>query len=406
MGMKVIVINCGSSSLKYQLFDMNNEQVLAKGVVERIGMDSAIVSYLATGKEPVKEVCEILDHKEALRHVLTLLLDQKVGVIKDVSEIAAVGHRVVHGGEDIIDAVLITDKIKQTIRETIDLAPLHNPANLKGIIAFEELLGAKVPMVGVFDTAFHHTIPKENYMYAIPMVLYKRHKIRRYGFHGTSHKYVSSKLEEITNQSNLNKKIISCHIGNGASITAIKDGKSYDTSMGMTTLEGLIMGTRSGDIDPGIITYIMNKEDLTIHEVNSMLNKHSGLVGVSGLSSDLRDIIQGMKEGHTGATLAYNMYIQRIRKYIGAYAAEMNGVDTIIFTGGVGENSALVRKDVCDGFSFIGLQLDEERNQVESNVERRISSDDSRVEVYVIPTNEELMIARDTVRIIQESQIN
>lgn len=384
---------------------MSHEQVLAKGVVERIGMDSAIVSYQAAGKEPVKEVCEILDHKEALRHVLALLMNPKVGVISDISEIAAVGHRVVHGGEDIIDAVLITDKIKQTIRETIDLAPLHNPANLKGIIAFEEILGSKVPMVGVFDTAFHHTIPKENYMYAIPMVLYKRHKIRRYGFHGTSHKYVSSKLEEITNQSNLNKKIISCHIGNGASITAIKDGKSYDTSMGMTTLEGLIMGTRSGDIDPGIITYIMNKEDLTIHEVNSMLNKHSGLVGVSGLSSDLRDIIQGMKEGHSGATLAYNMYIQRIRKYIGAYAAEMNGVDTIIFTGGVGENSSLVRKDVCDGLSYIGVHLDEEKNLEISNVERKISTEDSRVEIYVIPTNEELMIARDTVRIIQESNL-
>lgn len=399
--MKIFVINCGSSSLKYQLFNMENEQVLAKGIVERIGMDSAIITYQPSGKEMVKDVGEILEHKEAIRRVLNYLLDQQVGVLSSISDIAAVGHRMVHGGEDIIDAVLIDHEVKQSVRRNFDLAPLHNPANLKGILAFEELLGEHIPMVGVFDTAFHHTIPEENYMYAIPMVLYKRHKIRRYGFHGTSHKYVSSRLEEITGQSNINKKLITCHIGNGASITAIKEGKSFNTSMGMTTLEGLIMGTRSGDIDPGIITYIMNKEELSISEVNSMLNKHSGLVGVSGLSSDLRDIIEGMNEGHAGATLAFKMYIQRIRKYIGAYAADLNGIDTIIFTGGVGENSSLVRKAICEGFSYMGLMLDPELNESRIPVERKISSENSPVNVYIIPTNEELMIARDTLRVVK-----
>ncbi len=399
--MKIIVINCGSSSLKYQLFDMVNEDVLAKGLVERIGMDSAIITYHAKGKDTLKEVGEILEHKEAIRRVLSYLLDEQIGVLSSISEIAAVGHRMVHGGEDINDAVLITDEVKQSVRQNFDLAPLHNPANLKGIMAFEELLGDQIPMVGVFDTAFHHTIPMENYMYAIPMVLYKRHKIRRYGFHGTSHKYVSTRLEEFTGQSNINKKIVTCHIGNGASITAIKDGNSYDTSMGMTTLEGLIMGTRSGDIDPGIITYIMNKEDLSIGEVNSMLNKHSGLVGISGLSSDVRDILEGMNEGHAGATLAYKMYVQRMKKYIGAYAAEMNGIDTIIFTGGVGENSAIIRNAVCEELTYLGLRIDSELNENASSAERKISSSDSKVDVYIIPTNEELMIARDTLRIVQ-----
>lgn len=399
--MKIMVINCGSSSLKYQLFDMTNEEVLVKGLVERIGMDAAIITYQAKDKEPIKEVGEILEHKEAIRRVLSFLLDDHIGVLSSISEIIAVGHRMVHGGEDIIDAVLIDKDVKQSVRQNFDLAPLHNPANLKGILAFEELLGDQVPMVGVFDTAFHHTIPIENYMYAIPMVLYKRHKIRRYGFHGTSHKYVSSRLEQLTGESNENKKMITCHIGNGASITAIKNGKSYDTSMGMTTLEGLIMGTRSGDIDPGIITYIMNKEDLSIGEVNSMLNKHSGLVGISGLSSDVRDILEGMHEGHFGAKLAFEMYVQRMRKYIGAYAAEMNGIDTIIFTGGVGENSALIRQEVCANFDFIGLKIDREFNENGTLVERKISSSDSKVEVFIIPTNEELMIARDTLKIVQ-----
>lgn len=401
MNTKIIVINCGSSSLKYQLFEMEQEQVLAKGVVERIGMDSAIITYQANGKPPVKEVGEILEHKEAIRRVLALLLDEQIGVLSSISEIVAVGHRMVHGGEDITEPVLITEEIKQSVRQNFDLAPLHNPANLKGILAFEELLGDQIPMVGVFDTAYHHTIPIENYLYAIPMVLYKRHKIRRYGFHGTSHQYVASRLEAITDVSNVHKKIVTCHIGNGASITAIKDGKSFNTSMGMTTLEGLIMGTRSGDIDPGIITYIMNKEDLSINEVNSMLNKHSGLVGVSGLSSDVRDIVEAMKEGHAGATLAYKMYVQRMRKYIGAYAAEMNGIDVIIFTGGVGENSALIRNEVCKNFSYMGLQLDPELNENKNFGERKISSPSSQVEVYIIPTNEELMIARDTLKVIQ-----
>lgn len=399
--MKILVINCGSSSVKYQLFDMSSENVLAKGNVERIGMDTAILTHQSTGKEVIKKVAQILEHNEAIRQVLRSLLDQQTGVISSVGEIAAVGHRVVHGGESFSDAALINDEVKQSIRQYFELAPLHNPANLKGILAFEEVLGSDVPMVAVFDTAFHQTMPEESYLYAIPMVLYKRHKIRRYGFHGTSHKYVSQRLEEITRQSNQGKKIISCHIGNGASITAILDGKSYDTSMGMTPLEGLIMGTRSGDLDPSIIGYAMEKEDLTITEANSMLNKHSGLVGISGLSSDVRDIVEAMNQGHSGARLAFNMYIKRIRKYIGAYAAEMNGVDTIIFTGGVMENSPLVRKSVCDGLTFLGLSLDEELNELSAPRERKISSTSSRIDLYIIPTNEELMIARDTLRVIQ-----
>lgn len=399
--MKILVINCGSSSVKYQLFDMSSENVLAKGNVERIGMDTAILTHQSAGKEVIKKVTQILEHKEAIRQVLRSLLDQQTGVISSVGEIAAVGHRVVHGGESFSDAALINDEVKQSIRQYFELAPLHNPANLKGILAFEEVLGRDVPMVAVFDTAFHQTMPEESYLYAIPMVLYKRHKIRRYGFHGTSHKYVSQRLEEITRQSNQGKKIISCHIGNGASITAILDGKSYDTSMGMTPLEGLIMGTRSGDLDPSVIGYAMEKEDLTITEANSMLNKHSGLVGISGLSSDVRDIVEAMNQGHSGARLAFNMYIKRIRKYIGAYAAEMNGVDTIIFTGGVMENSPLVRKSVCDGLTFLGLSLDEELNELSTPRERKISSTSSRIDLYIIPTNEELMIARDTLRVIQ-----
>lgn len=399
--MKILVINCGSSSVKYQLFDMSSENVLAKGNVERIGMDTAILTHQSAGKEVIKKVTQILEHKEAIRQVLRSLLDQQTGVISSVGEIAAVGHRVVHGGESFSDAALINDEVKQSIRQYFELAPLHNPANLKGILAFEEVLGRDVPMVAVFDTAFHQTMPEESYLYAIPMVLYKRHKIRRYGFHGTSHKYVSQRLEEITRQSNQGKKIISCHIGNGASITAILDGKSYDTSMGMTPLEGLIMGTRSGDLDPSVIGYAMEKEDLTITEANSMLNKHSGLVGISGLSSDVRDIVEAMNQGHSGARLAFNMYIKRIRKYIGAYAAEMNGVDTIIFTGGVMENSPLVRKSVCDGLTFLGLSLDEELNELSAPRERKISSTSSRIDLYIIPTNEELMIARDTLRVIQ-----
>lgn len=398
--MKILVMNSGSSSLKYQLFDMERESVLAKGLVERIGMETAIFTHQPYFGEKVTKVGQILEHKEAIRKVLAALTDEKMGVIGNIEEITAVGHRVVHGGEAFSEAAYLDGNVIRTIEQNIELAPLHNPANLKGIYAFRELMGEEYPMVAVFDTAFHQTMPEEIYMYALPMVLYKRHKIRKYGFHGTSHQFVSRRLGEILNESLEGKKIVSCHIGNGASITAIMDGKSYDTSMGMTPLEGLIMGTRSGDIDPAIVPFVMAKEDLTIGEVNSMLNKHSGLLGVSGLSSDMREITSAMFEGHPGATLAFNMYIHRLKKYIGAYAAEMNGLDAIIFTGGVGENSSLVRKRVLDGLTYLGVELDDEMNEASSPRERRITTDRSKVSAYVIPTNEELMIARETMRVV------
>lgn len=401
--MKVLVVNCGSSSLKYQLFNMENEEVLAKGIVERIGMDTAIFQYERPGFETVKEVSSILEHKDALNKVLKAITDEKTGVISSISEIAAVGHRIAHGGEQFADSVIVTKDVIEAVRKNIELAPLHNPANLKGIYGFSELAG-DIPNVCVFDTAFHQTMPQEHYMYAIPRALYNKHKIRRYGFHGTSHKYVSQRYSEITGEDLKTKKIISCHIGNGASITAIEYGKSVDTSMGMTPLEGLIMGTRSGDIDPAIVPFVMVKEDLNVHEVNSMLNKHSGLVGISGVSADMREITDGVVSGHEGTTLAYNMYIHRIKKYIGSYCAVMNGVDAIIFTGGVGENSDLVRKDVCAGLTYLGLKIDSSLNETREPKERNIHTEDSKVDVYIIPTNEELMIARDTQRLVKENE--
>jgi len=382
---------------------MENEEVLAKGIVERIGMDTAIFQYERPGFETVKEVSSILEHKDALNKVLKAITDEKMGVISSISEIAAVGHRIAHGGEQFADSVIVTKDVIEAVRKNIELAPLHNPANLKGIFGFSELAG-DIPNVCVFDTAFHQTMPTEHYMYAIPRALYNKHKIRRYGFHGTSHKYVSQRYSEITGEDLKTKKIISCHIGNGASITAIEYGKSVDTSMGMTPLEGLIMGTRSGDIDPAIVPFVMVKEDLNVHEVNSMLNKHSGLVGISGISADMREITDGVVSGHEGATLAYNMYIHRIKKYIGSYCAVMNGVDAIIFTGGVGENSDLVRKDVCAGLTFLGLKIDPSLNETRKPKERSIHEGDSKVDVYIIPTNEELMIARDTQRLVKENE--
>jgi acetate kinase len=401
--MKILVINCGSSSLKYQLFDMGKESVLAKGIVERIGMDTAIFQYERPENETIKEVASILEHKDALRKVLKMITDENRGVITSVHEIAAVGHRIAHGGEEFADSVVVTNHVIEAIRKNIELAPLHNPANLKGIYAFLEL-AEDIPMVCVFDTAFHQTMPPEHFMYAIPRALYNKHKIRRYGFHGTSHKYVSQRYSELTGKDLQSTKIISCHIGNGASISAIEFGKSVDTSMGMTPLEGLIMGTRSGDIDPAIVPFVMVKEDLNVNEVNSMLNKHSGLVGVSGISADMREITDGVNAGHEGATLAYKMYIHRIKKYIGSYCAVMNGVDAIIFTGGVGENSHMVRSDICEGLTFLGLELDDQLNDTREPKERSIQVASSLVDVYIIPTNEELMIARDTLRLVKSNK--
>ncbi|CAI6081065.1 acetate/propionate family kinase [Cohnella sp. JJ-181] len=401
--MNVLVINAGSSSLKYQLYDMKNETVLAKGRVERIGMESSILTHEVEGQPEVREVSEILEHTVAVRKVLDMLTHRRFGVLRNIDEVQAVGHRIVHGGESFSESVLIDGGVKLEIRKLFDLAPLHNPAHMMGIVAVETNL-PDVPQAVVFDTAFHQTMPKTSYLYAIPMVLYRKHQIRRYGFHGTSHDYVSKRAAEYLDKPLADLKIVSCHIGNGASCTAILGGKSFDTSMGMTPLEGLMMGTRSGDLDPAIVPYAMNKEELTLSEVNSMLNKHSGLIAISGISSDMREIVQAMDEGSEPAKTAFEMYAYRLRKYIGAYAAAMNGIDVLLFTAGVGENSDVLRKAVCEGLTFLGIELDEARNRVRSGEPRRISADGSKIEVLVVPTNEELLIARDTYRLVREAR--
>lgn len=398
--MKILVINAGSSSLKYQLYDMTDESVLAKGLVERIGMDSSIVTHKPAGRADVTEVSEILEHTTAIRKVLGLLTSPEHGVIGSVDEIEAVGHRVVHGGEYFGESAVVDSDVKSKIRQLFDLAPLHNPASMMGIKAAEANM-PNIPQVVVFDTAFHQSMPEHVYLYAIPRVLYKKHKVRRYGAHGTSHDYVSQAAAEFLGRPIEDLKIITCHIGNGASITAVKNGRSIDTSMGMTPLEGLMMGTRSGDLDPAIVPFVMNKEELTVNEVNSMLNKHSGLLAISGISSDMREITEGMQNGDANSKLAFDMYEYRLRKYIGSYAAVMNGVDTIVFTAGVGENSVVLREKVCENLTYLGVELDKELNAIRSGEPRRISSANSKVEVLVVPTNEELVIARDTNRLVQ-----
>ncbi|GLX68932.1 acetate/propionate family kinase [Paenibacillus glycanilyticus] len=398
--MKVLVINAGSSSLKYQLYNMENETVLASGRVERIGMDSSILTHEPPGKPDVTQVSEILDHVTAVKKVIDMLTHKEHGAVASMDEIDAVGHRIVHGGEVFKSSALVTSEVKQEIRKLFDLAPLHNPAHMMGITAVEANM-PNVPQVVVFDTAFHQTMPDTSYLYPIPKVLYRRHKVRRYGFHGTSHQYVSQQAASYLGKPLESLKMISCHIGNGASCTAILDGKSFDTSMGMTPLEGLMMGTRSGDLDPAIVPYVMNKEDLTLNEVNSMLNKHSGMLAISGISSDMREIVEAIGEGDANAKLAFDMYTYRVRKYIGAYAAAMNGVDVILFTAGVGENSNVLRKAVCEGISFLGVELDQELNNIRSKEVREISTAASRVKVLVVPTNEELLIARDTYTIVK-----
>jgi len=397
--MNILVINAGSSSLKYQLYDMKTETAIATGRVERIGMDSSILTHEVAHQPEVREVSEILDHTTAVKKVLDMLTHRKFGVLRNISDIQAVGHRVVHGGESFSESVLVDAKVKLEIRRLFDLAPLHNPAHMMGIAAVEENL-PHVPQAVVFDTAFHQSMPPTSYLYAIPTVLYRKHKIRRYGFHGTSHDYVSQRAAEYLGKPLEQLKLITCHIGNGASCTAILHGKSFDTSMGMTPLEGLMMGTRSGDLDPAVVPYTINKEELTLNEVNSMLNKHSGLIAISGVSSDMREIIEAMDDGNENAKLAFEMYTYRIRKYIGAYIAAMDGADAIIFTAGVGENSAVLRKAVCERLTFFGVQLDEAKNAIRSPEPRKITTDDSAVSVLVVPTNEELLIARDTYRLV------
>jgi len=399
--MKILVINAGSSSIKYQLYNMKDESVLASGRVERIGTESAIVTHEPAAGPGVREVSEILDHVTAVRRVLDLLLHREHGVVASIAEIEAVGHRVVHGGETFKASVLVDDEVKRRIRDLFDLAPLHNPAAMMGINAVEQNM-PNMPQAVVFDTAFHQTMPRHAYLYPIPMALYRRHKIRRYGFHGTSHFYVSERAAEMIGRSIAELKMITCHIGNGASCAAILGGKSVDTSMGLTPLEGLMMGTRSGDIDPAVVPFVMSKEELTLSEVNSMLNKHSGMLAISGFSGDMREIVEAMEDGDRNAKLAFDMFCYRLRKYVGAYAAVMNGLDALVFTAGIGENSTHVRKAVCEGLTFLGVQLDEAANQQRSKDARFISAPDSRVKVLVVPTNEELIIARDTFRLVSE----
>jgi len=402
--MKVLVLNCGSSSIKYQFFDTEKKDVLAKGLVERIGMSSAVLTHVPLGKEKIKIVGEILDHSIAIEYVIAVLLSPNHGVIKDKKEIDAVGHRVVHGGETFSGAVVISAEVMKGLQDNIELAPLHNPPNIKGIQATQGHL-PNIPQVAVFDTAFHSQMPSKAYLYGIPYELYKKHKIRRYGFHGTSHLYVANRAAEMLGKPINKLKIITAHLGNGCSIAAVDFGKSVDTSMGFTPLEGLLMGTRSGDMDPWVILYIMGKEGLTLAEANTLLNKHSGLLGISGESSDMREIEQAVSEGNKKAKNAFDVFTYRIKKYIGAYTAAMGGLDALVFTGGIGENSDLVRKDVCANMEFLGIKINDEMN---SNVkgETDISSADSKVKVLRIPTNEELVIALDTEKIVNEQLEN
>ena len=396
--MKVLVINCGSSSLKYQLINMENEDVLAMGICERIGIEGSFLKHQPGNGAKITIETPMPTHLEAIQSVINALLDSKHGVIKDMNEINAVGHRVVHAGEKFAYSVLLNQEVKDALTECIELAPLHNPPNIIGIDACEKLMPG-IPMVGVFDTAFHQTMPKEAYIYALPYELYEKYKIRRYGFHGTSHKYVAEKTAEFLGKPLSELKLITCHLGNGASIAAIDKGKSIDTSMGFSPLEGLVMGTRAGDMDPAIVTFLQDKENLTSEEVNSLLNKKSGVLGISKISSDFRDIEDAANEGNENAKLALDVYNYRVKKYIGAYMAAMNGADAVIFTAGLGENSDVVREAVCKDMDFLGIKIDVQKNKVRSKL-TDISAEGSKVKVLIVPTNEELMIARDTKRLI------
>jgi len=400
--MKILILNCGSSSIKYQLFDMhNNEVLLAKGIVEKIGLLGSFIKNSRSDGDEVKLVGDIFDHQQGIEYVLGVLTSKKHGSIESLDELAAVGHRVVHGGEAFNGSVYISDEVIKTMEECVDLAPLHNPPNLKGIYAIKELL-PDIPQAGVFDTAFHQTMEPSTYMYAIPYSLYKKYGIRKYGFHGTSHRYVSQRAAEILGKDINKLRIISCHLGNGASIAAIQNGKSVDTSMGLTPVEGLMMGTRSGDFDVGALTYIMHKEEIGVEATNTLINKHSGVLGVSGISSDMREVEKAAGEGNERALLALEMYNKRIIKYIGAYIAEMKGLDVLIFTGGIGENADNLRCEVMNNFGFIGMIPDPEKNIGLRGKEAVITTGESSAVAMVIPTNEELVIARDTYAIVKD----
>ena len=398
--MKILVLNCGSSSIKYKLFDMTTKEVLAQGGIEKIGLVGSFLKLtLPNGEKKILEK-DIPEHTAGIEFILNTLVSPEYGAIKSLDETNAVGHRMVHGGERFSESVLLNKEVLDAFIACNDLAPLHNPANLKGVNAVSAIL-PNVPQVGVFDTAFHQTMPDYAYMYAIPYELYEKYGVRRYGFHGTSHRYVSQRVCEFLGVDPKGKKIITCHIGNGGSISAIKDGKCIDTSMGLTPLEGLVMGTRSGDIDAGAVTFIMEKEGLNATGVSNLLNKKSGVLGVSGVSSDMRELEAAVAAGNPKAILAEKMYFYRIKKYIGAYAAALGGVDIILFTGGVGENQANCRSEVCEGLEFMGVKIDLEKNKVRGE-EAIISADDSKVTVAVIPTDEELMIASDTLAILNK----
>ncbi len=396
--MKVLVLNSGSSSIKYQFIDTDKKIALAKGLVDRIGMSGAVLSHQRYDDNKIKIVGEILDHQIAVEYVLGVMLSRNHGVINEKKDIEAVGHRVVHGGETFSGSVFITNEVVKVLEDNIELAPLHNPPNIKGIQACQRIL-PDTPQCGVFDTAFHSHMPPKSYLYGIPYELYKKYKIRRYGFHGTSHLYVSQRAAALLNKDIKDLKLITAHLGNGCSMAAVKNGISIDTTMGFTPLEGLLMGTRSGDLDPSVILYIMGKEGLALNEAATLLNKHSGLIGISGESSDMREIISAVKDNQQRAKWAFEIFCYRIKKYIGAYTAAMGGLDGLVFTGGIGENASLVREEVCKDLEFLGIELDEEKN---NNAEEMISKDRSKVVVMRIPTNEELVIALDTAKIVSE----
>ena len=395
--MNVLVVNCGSSSLKYQLVDMDNESVLAKGQFEKIGAEDAIFTHKRPNADKLERVEPILDHKAALKILLDILVDAEYGVIKSMDEIDAVGHRVVHGAEKFADSVLITPAVMDALNECAKIAPLHNPPNIQGIEACQSIM-PKVPQVAVFDTAFHQTMPAEAFLYGLPYEAYTELGVRRYGFHGTSHKYVSQRVAELMGKHMSDLRIISCHLGNGSSVTAIKGGRSIDTSMGFTPLSGLIMGTRTGDIDPAIVPFLMNKTGMNYEEVDTVMNKKSGVLGISGVSNDFRVIEEAAANGNKRAQLALNMFHYKVRRVIGAFAAVMGGVDAIVFTAGIGENGIGNRDAICNGLEYLGTRLDRERNNVRGE-EREISVEGSKVKIFVVPTNEEIMIARDTKRI-------
>ncbi|NDW18246.1 acetate kinase [Dysgonomonas sp. 216] len=399
--MKILVLNCGSSSIKYKLFNMKSKEVLAQGGIEKIGLKGSFLKFSMPNGDKVTLEGEILEHQSGIEYILGVLTSKKYGCISSLSEIDAVGHRVVHGGEKFNKSVLITDDVLAKVVECIDLAPLHNPPNLAGINAVKELMGKDKPQVAVFDTAFHQTMPEEAYMYGIPYSLYEKYSIRRYGFHGTSHRYVSKRVCEYLGVDPQTQKIVSAHIGNGGSLAAVKYGESIDTSMGMTPVEGLLMGTRAGDVDAGVLSYVMEKEKVGPQTMSTIVNKFSGLLGISGVSSDMREIRGAVDSGNKRAELAFDMFAYRIKKYIGAYAAAMNGIDILVFTGGIGENSSETREAVCKGLEFMGITLDNEMNYKIHGDEAILSIPDSKVKVVVIPTDEEFMIASDTESIVK-----